>query len=247
MIVCCLRWVQGLVIEDQGTSSEEDEEHRSDEEFAAEEFDDEDAPRSFFEMRGYSDESPEDITLDLYGFEVPSQYVEQYQVELAKYQKTLARQRRAWRNFRANNNMDTHIQHHTPELMRMIQKGIPFELRGELWYQFSGAIEKKEASTIGYKELSEKKSNCISDIGKDLRRTFPYHPAYQSDESLKRLERVLVAFANRNPSIGYCQSMNFVTALLLLFMEEEEAFWVLVTIVEDRLQDYFSEVEYSVS
>ena len=30
----------------------------------------------------------------------------------------------------------------------------------------------------------------------------------------------------------YCQSMNFICALLLLFMEEEEAFWMLMTLVE---------------
>ena len=193
-------------------------------------------------MQGYHDSSPEDVTLDIYGFEVPIEHVEQYQIELSKYKKTLIRQRRAWKHFRSSNNLDIHIQHHTPELMKMIRKGIPFELRGELWYQFSGAKEKKEASKFAYKDLITKTSSYSSDIGKDLRRTFPYHPAFQSDESLQRLERVLVAYANRNPSIGYCQSMNFVTALLLLFMPEEDAFWVLVTIVEDRLQDYFSEV-----
>lgn len=42
------------------------------------------------------------------------------------------------------------------------------------------------------------------------------------------LRRVLHAFALYNPRIGYCQSLNFLAGLLLLFVEtEEQAFWLL--------------------
>jgi len=34
--------------------------------------------------------------------------------------------------------------------------------------------------------------------------------------------------------------MNFIAGCLLLFMEEENAFWCLTTIVEDLLPGYFS-------
>ena len=32
--------------------------------------------------------------------------------------------------------------------------------------------------------------------------------------------------------VGYCQSMNFVAAILLLHLEEEEAFWLLATLID---------------
>ncbi|KAL6365510.1 hypothetical protein LRP88_01505 [Fusarium phalaenopsidis] len=48
------------------------------------------------------------------------------------------------------------------------------------------------------------------------------------------LRRVLHAFAVYNPRIGYCQSLNFLAGLLLLFVEtEEQCFWLLnvITVV----------------
>ena len=55
------------------------------------------------------------------------------------------------------------------------------------------------------------------------------------------LRRVLLAYALRNPAIGYCQSMNFITALLLYHLTEENAFWVLASLLEDILpSDYYS-------
>lgn len=234
---------KGLTFEDEKDSEEDCEDHSEDDTFASEfEEDDEDLPYSFFEYKQFIDKSPDGVKLDLYGFEIPEEYVSTYTSELSKYSKNLTKQRRSWKYFKKNNNIDSHIQHHTPELMKMIRKGIPFEMRGELWYQFSGAKEKMENSKSVYSDLITKTTSYSTDIGKDLKRTFPYHPAFQSEESLKQLERVLTAYANRNPGIGYCQSMNFITALLLLFLPEEKAFWVLVTIVEDRLTEYFSEV-----
>ena len=46
---------------------------------------------------------------------------------------------------------------------------------------------------------------------------------------------MLLAFSVQNPRIGYCQSMNFLAAALLLALDrsEEKAFWVLVCLIDD--------------
>lgn len=55
------------------------------------------------------------------------------------------------------------------------------------------------------------------------------------------LRRVLSAFVQRCPTVGYCQGFNFIAARLLMAMPEEEAFWTLVQIVEVILPlDYYS-------
>jgi small G protein signaling modulator 3 len=43
---------------------------------------------------------------------------------------------------------------------------------------------------------------------------------------------VLTAYVLRCPTIGYCQGWNSIAARLLAVMPEEEAFWVLVQLVE---------------
>ena len=57
-------------------------------------------------------------------------------------------------------------------------------------------------------------------------------PASAGTESetpiITSLRRVLHAFAVYNPRIGYCQSLNFIAGLLLLFVNsEEQCFWLL--------------------
>ncbi|KAF5866339.1 hypothetical protein ETB97_012505 [Aspergillus alliaceus] len=46
-------------------------------------------------------------------------------------------------------------------------------------------------------------------------------------QMIQSLRRVLYAFALHNPQVGYTQSLNFITGLLLLFLPEEKAFWML--------------------
>lgn len=69
----------------------------------------------------------------------------------------------------------------------------------------------------------------------DLARTFPSNAWMATAEGQAALRRVLLAFSVQNPRIGYCQSMNFLAAMLLMALDqsEERAFWVLVCLIDD--------------
>lgn len=70
----------------------------------------------------------------------------------------------------------------------------------------------------------------------DLPRTFPEQPWVASTAGMAALRRVLTAFSWHCELVGYCQSLNYVTALLLLVLPtEERAFWVLDTLLECML------------
>lgn len=78
-------------------------------------------------------------------------------------------------------------------------------------------------------------------IDQDLHRTFPGHQTVDSTEGKDALRRVLVSYANRNRDVGYCQSMNFIAASLLIVQKDEEsAFWSLALLEERILKEYHS-------
>nr|DAD26016.1 TPA_asm: hypothetical protein HUJ06_027484 [Nelumbo nucifera] len=153
------------------------------------------------------------------------------------------------------------------ELECLVRGGVPMALRGELWQAFVGVrvrrVEKyyqnlldPEVNAATGKNFGSSRSddtnkgsnnnhNCAPEkwkgqIEKDLPRTFPGHPALDED-GRNALRRLLTAYARHNPSVGYCQAMNFFAGLLLLLMPEENAFWTLVGIIDDYFDGYYSE------
>ena len=55
------------------------------------------------------------------------------------------------------------------------------------------------------------------------------------------MTNILYCYGRRNPSIGYCQGMNFLVAMLLHVLGEEESFWVLCQLMESLLPiDYYT-------
>ncbi|KAK8926159.1 hypothetical protein KSP39_PZI018488 [Platanthera zijinensis] len=152
------------------------------------------------------------------------------------------------------------------ELEFLIRGGLPMALRGEIWQAFTGAGARREEGYYQYLLALETKStesievdaslDIANDvikksdaspsekwkgqIEKDLPRTFPGHPALDED-GRNALRRLLTAYARHNPSVGYCQAMNFFAGLLLLLMSEENAFWTLMAIIDDYFDGYYTE------
>ncbi|CAG0926094.1 unnamed protein product, partial [Notodromas monacha] len=76
----------------------------------------------------------------------------------------------------------------------------------------------------------------VKQIELDLTRTLPNNRHYDSAraDGIPRLRRVLIAFSLHRPDVGYCQGLNRIAAVALLFLSEEDAFWAMCLII-DRL------------
>ncbi|MBN3314061.1 TBD2B protein, partial [Atractosteus spatula] len=138
----------------------------------------------------------------------------------------------------------------TPELKGLIRSGIPHEHRCKVWKWCVSFHVKKFRDSVSADYFSlllqkayEKPNPASKQIELDLLRTLPNNKHYASptSEGIQKLRNVLLAFSWRNPDIGYCQGLNRLAAIALLYLEEEEAFWCLIAIVEVFMpRDYYT-------
>lgn len=131
-----------------------------------------------------------------------------------------------------------------PQCTRLVQVGLPNRLRGEMWETLSGSIYLRYSNPGVYDQLlldiKGTNSTSFEDIEKDLHRSLPEYAGYQADEGISALRRVLQAYSHRNPEVGYCQAMNILAAAILIYMSEEQTFWLLEVLCDRLLPGYYS-------
>jgi hypothetical protein len=198
---------------------------------------------------------PEDpASRDRYGFKKETQQIsrKQYDKWNKGYSEYLARRKKKWQAYLKENSLMTENPNRFPspsvKTKKFVRKGIPPEWRGAAWFYYAGgpAILAKHSGLYGKLLDKHAKRVDVEAIERDLHRTFPDNvkfkppsvsagldnddPQRPSKETpiIASLRRVLFAFSIYNPHIGYCQSLNFIAGLLLLFVEtEEQCFWLL--------------------
>lgn len=168
------------------------------------------------------------------------------------------------KNYGFSTNPPTRFPAKSDKIKRYIRKGIPPTWRGAAWFWYAGGpgLLKKDEG-LYWKLLEQVRDGKLGDtdrehIERDLNRTFPDNVRFKPDPTtveaqqaqasgdgseqpetsmVRALRRVLQAFAVHNPSIGYCQSLNFIAGLLLLFLDEDEekAFVLLNVVTSEHL------------
>ena len=199
---------------------------------------------------------------DRYGFRKHNQHITsvQYDEWNGPYTDYIARRRKKWVAYLKDSGLATdqpkRFPPPGPKTKRYIRKGIPPEWRGAAWFHYAQGPNILAKHPGLYDDLAERaargetKDIDSEAIERDLHRTFPDNVRFKMDdpqsaregadaaepEIISSLRRVLLAFSIHHPRIGYCQSLNFLAGLLLLFVEtEEQCFWLLDVITQVHL------------
>ncbi|XP_055637351.1 uncharacterized protein LOC129776011 isoform X2 [Toxorhynchites rutilus septentrionalis] len=127
------------------------------------------------------------------------------------------------------------------KLHKRVYKGIPDSLRSRVWSKLLN-LEKVMNDSKNRNKYQEMLSLARSwgtearQIDSDVNRQFREHVFYRERYSIKQksLFNVLVAYSMYNTEVGYCQGMSGLAGVLLMYMDEEEAFWALSILLSDK-------------
>jgi len=123
-----------------------------------------------------------------------------------------------------------------PKLQDQATIGIPDCVRGTVWKLIVGAPSMQQQLGFKYSDLCAKAHNTKDgrQIDLDIKRTYRNHFMFRDKKGIgqKALSNILKAYSIFNEEIGYCQGMADLTALLVMYMEEEEAWWTIVALIQ---------------
>ncbi|XP_050509320.1 ecotropic viral integration site 5 ortholog isoform X1 [Diabrotica virgifera virgifera] len=138
------------------------------------------------------------------------------------------------------NDWENNWKKQNAQIRELVRRGIPLHFRAIAWQLLCKATDSPEKKQ--YAEYIKTKSPCEKVIRRDIARTYPEHEFFKEKDGLgqESLFNVIKAYSLHDREVGYCQGTGFIVGLLLMQMPEEEAFAVLVRIMEDyRMRDMF--------
>eukprot|EP00892_Ulva_mutabilis_P000390 jgi/Ulvmu1/10351/UM061_0034.1 len=156
--------------------------------------------------------------------------------------KAQKREERDWAFETTHNSISSTASH--ANIKQRCRKGVPPKLRPMVWMAVSGAAHLRAQYVASYfitcatlPVTNADHEAHIKQIELDVTRTFPAHPYFKERHGQQALTMTLRAYATHDPVVGYCQSMNYVAAFLLLVLNKdaEQAFWVLVVLLQGKL------------
>lgn len=123
-------------------------------------------------------------------------------------------------------------------LKTRVRKGVPDSLRAKAWVLFMGIenVERPEEIYLGFKDL---KTDYNQVIHADVERTYSDYLFFRDSKTAGKsllkepLNHVLRAYANQDAEVGYCQGMSFHAGLFLMYVPENQCFWMLCTLLRD--------------
>lgn len=126
------------------------------------------------------------------------------------------------------------------KLKELVRRGIPPELRPEIWLILSGAKLRRAGQSGYYRQLCavERCPVALFEDGSGVKGKFRNQASFKNGDGFAVVERLVGAFLNHNSEIGYVPGFAAVAAFLLVVYglhREEDVFWVLVSLVEERL------------
>ncbi|XP_065363590.1 ecotropic viral integration site 5 ortholog isoform X2 [Calliphora vicina] len=137
------------------------------------------------------------------------------------------------------NDWEGALKRKNPCVRELVRRGIPHHFRAIVWQQLCGA---NDADKKQYAEYIKATSACEKVIRRDIARTYPEVDFFKEKDGpgQEALFNVIKAYSLHDREVGYCQGSGFIVGLLLMQMPEEEAFAVLVQIMQQhRMRDMF--------
>ncbi|XP_064019182.1 USP6 N-terminal-like protein isoform X2 [Pogoniulus pusillus] len=113
------------------------------------------------------------------------------------------------------------------------------KVRGQVWALLLDVERMKKENEGKYEQMKEQAKSFSSEIKQidlDVNRTFRNHIMFRERYGLKQqaLFHVLTAYSIYNTEVSYCQGMSQIAAILLMYLNEEDAFWALAQLLTNQ-------------